>query len=217
MPVGQDTQGSDVSLDVDALRLALKAFEDHQAKAPPILPQYLPDWILPVSQSDILREWGLGVTPDLVFGVGVPSVVDSEDADWKRCNCTLILIEVGFCADLRCHLKLQAKLDKYELLLGELRRYWGRVHLVIVPIGNVGTVLARTQEELAKALATDPAHPPLKETTKLMKRLSAFAAQRLLVILQARYCGSSAIQTSQGPAGPRGSQTTTLTHARRPP
>ena len=149
--------------------------------------------------------------------MGVPDFADPNATQLDRAACTLIIIEVGFCADLRCHLKLQAKLDKYELLLGELRRYWGRVHLVIVPIGNAGTVLARTQEELAKALATDPAHPPLKETTKLMKRLSAFAAQRLLVILQARYCGSAAIQTSQGPAGPRGSQTTTLTHARRPP
>ena len=76
---------------------------------------------------------------------------------------------------------------------------------MIVPIGNAGTVLERTQQALAEALASNPAHPPIKETTKLMQRLSAFAAQRLLVILQARYCGSSAIQTSQGPAGPRGS------------
>jgi hypothetical protein len=217
VPVGQDTQGSDVSLDVDALRLALKAFEDHQAKAPPILPQYLPDWILPASQSDILREWGLGVTPDLVFGVGVPSVVDSEDADWKRCNCTLILIEVGFCADLRCHLKLQEKREKYEPLLRELRKIWGHVHLVIVPIGNAGTVLERTQQALAEALAANPAHPPIKETTKLMQRLSAFAAQRLLVILQARYCSTAPTQTSQGPVGSRGSQTHSLTQARRPP
>ena len=40
----------------------------------------------------------------------------------------------------------EARLDKYEMLLCELRRYWGRVHLVIVPIGNAVTVLARTQE-----------------------------------------------------------------------
>ena len=183
VPVGQDTRGTDVSLDVADLHKALTEFDSHHAKDPAAIPKYLPDWILPPHISGILRELGLGVTPDLVFGMGVPDFTDPNAAQIDRAACTLIIIEVGFCADLRCHLKLQAKLDKYELLLGELRRYWGRVHLVIVPIGNAGTVLARTQEELAKALATDPAHPPLKETTKLMKRLSAFAAQRLLVIL----------------------------------
>jgi hypothetical protein len=217
IPVGQDTRGSDVSLDVDALRQALREFDTRHAKDPAAVPKYLPDWILPTHISDILRELELGVTPDLVFGVGVKDFADPNAGPLIRQDCTLILIEVGFCADLRCHLKLQAKLDKYNILVEELKRYWGRVHLVIVPIGNAGTVLARTQEELAEALATNQAHPPIKETTKLMKRLSAFAATRLLVILQARYCGTAAIQTSQGPAGPRGSQTTTLTHARRPP
>jgi hypothetical protein len=101
--------------------------------------------------------------------------------------------------------------------LQELRRTWGHVHLVIVPIGCAGTLLARTQEALAAALATNPSRPPIKEAAQLMKRLSAFAAQRLLSIIQTRYRSTAPTQSSQGPVGPRGSQTYSLTHARRPP
>ena len=217
IPAGLDTRGTDVSLSVEALRKAMEAFEDHKAMPPTPLPKHLPDWLLPPAISAELRGKLAGVTPDLVFGIGVPAVTDPLFAKIDRMKCTIILIEVGFCADLRCHLKHQEKLDKYEPLLQALRLIWGNVHLVSVPVGCAGTVLARTQEALAKALASNPAHPPLKETTLLMKRVSAFAAQRLLTVIQARNCSVKAKLAVTGPAGTRGSQTHSLPLARRPP
>jgi hypothetical protein len=210
MTVGQDTRGEDVSLDVTQLRKALDAFEtlDVDPVSDPVgpaqpgtPPHYLPAWVLPPEDSDSLRALAQGVTPDLVYGMGVPDVVDPSLAAFDRKACSLILIEVGFCADLRCQAKLQSKLDKYTPLLETLRQTWGHVHLVIVPIGNAGTILARTQLDLATALTQAPAQPPLHRTSTLMKRLSAFAAQRLLTIISARYHATQAIQSSQGPAG----------------
>ena len=217
IPAGMDTRGTDVSLSVEALRKAMEAFEDHKAMPPTPLPKHLPDWLLPPAIAAELRGKLEGVTPDLVFGIGIPAVTDPLFAKLERMKCTIILIEVGFCADLRCHLKHQEKLDKYEHLLQALRLIWGTVHLVSVPVGCAGTVLARTQEALAKALASNPAHPPLKETTLLMKRVSAFAAQRLLTVIQARNCSVKAKLAAQGPTGTRGSQTHSLPLARRPP
>ena len=217
LSVGTDIVNTDVTLDGDQLRMAAEALHTQQAKGPIPPPKYLPDWVMSTISSNHLRACGHGVTPDLVFGLGVPDVTDPTLAKFDRSKCTLVLIEVGFCADLRCHQKHQAKLDKYEPLLQELRRTWGHVHLVIVPIGCAGTLLARTQEALATALATNPSRPPLKEAAQLMKRLSAFAAQRLLSIIHTRYRSTAPTQSSQGPAGPRGSQTSSLTYARRPP
>jgi hypothetical protein len=221
--VGQDTRGEDVSLDVSELRKALAAFETQDIdstpssvvpgqEAPP--PHYLPDWVLPPEDSDALRALAQGVTPDLVYGVGVPDVMDPSLAAFCRKDCSLILIEVGFCADLRCHAKFLGKLEKYTPLLELLRQTWGNVHLVIVPIGNAGTILERTQLDLARALAHTPERPPLTQTSSLMKRLSAFAAQRLLTIISARYHATVALQTSQGPV--RATQPTQPPPATRP-
>jgi hypothetical protein len=201
---GQDTRGTDVSLDPSALRAALDTFDDRynsgESPAQPLPPKYLPDWLLSADASDRLRAAKCGVTPDLVFGMGVPDVFDPSAAVFDKKRCTLVLIEVGFCADLRCHIKHQEKLDKYTPLLDILRLTWGRVHLVIVPIGNAGTLLSRTQHDLASALASNPAHPLLKETKTLLEHVSAFAAQRLLSIIQSRYASAAAAhQSSQGP------------------
>jgi hypothetical protein len=224
LTVGLDTRGEDVSLDVPQLRMALDAFALHEGASsdPSVVPahaaappQYLPSWVLPHEDSDALRSLAQGVTPDLVYGVGVPDVLDPSLAAFDRKACSLILIEVGFCADLRCQVKFQGKLDKYTPLLELLRQTWGTVHLVIVPIGNAGTILERTQQELACALAHDPETPPLRQAKALMKRLSAFAAQRLLTIINARYHATSERQSSQGPV--RTSQPAGNPPASRPP
>ncbi len=38
--------------------------------------------------------------------------------------------------------------------MDELKKEWGTVHFVCVPIGHAGTLLAETVEHLAMALAT---------------------------------------------------------------
>ena len=52
-----------------------------------------------------------------------------------------------------CHEKRAEKTAKYQPLLRALRRYWGRVELVCIPIGHAGTTLHDTATDIAAALA----------------------------------------------------------------
>jgi hypothetical protein len=54
---------------------------------------------------------------------------------------------------LKCHDKYTQKIDKYLPLLTALRNYWGRVELVIIPIGHAGTTLIDIANDFASALA----------------------------------------------------------------
>ncbi len=45
------------------------------------------------------------------------------------------------------------KTDKYLPLLTALRKYWGRVEFVSIPIGHAGTTLIDTATDFASALA----------------------------------------------------------------
>ncbi len=69
-------------------------------------------------------------------------------------HCTLIIIEVGFCRDLGCEAKLEAKTKKYAPLLAALRKHWGHVERVALPIGHAGMTLTRTLTHLADAFST---------------------------------------------------------------
>ena len=76
-----------------------------------------------------------------------------EIDSFNRKDYSLILFEIGFCKDLGCHKKLKEKTDKYNPLMTTLRRYWGRVNLVCIPIGHAGTTLNDTATDIATALA----------------------------------------------------------------
>ena len=111
---------------------------------------------------------------------------------------------MGFGSDLNLKAKLDEKTLKYQPLLDELKKDWGGVHLVCVPIGHAGTLLAETAEHLAMALATrrpqagrakadaDPttdrhALPhDRKLANNLLQQLSDLAATRLLQTLAHR-------------------------------
>ena len=95
-----------------------------------------------------------GVTPDLIYARGVPNIPNPDDSSFNKATCTLLLIEVGFGSDLNLKAKLEKKTQKYQPLMDELKKEWGDVHLVCVPIGHGGTLLAETVEHLAVALAT---------------------------------------------------------------
>jgi len=58
-----------------------------------------------------------------------------------RKQCTLIIVEIGFCKDLGCDVKFDKKTEKYSPLIVALRKYWGRVELIAFPIGHAGTTL----------------------------------------------------------------------------
>jgi hypothetical protein len=83
----------------------------------------------------------------------VPADPSPEIDSFNRKNCSLILFEVSFCRNLGCHKKRKEKTDKYNPLMTTLRRYWGRVNLVCIPIGHAGTTLNDTATDVATTLA----------------------------------------------------------------
>jgi hypothetical protein len=193
---------------VDPKRLLAHLYDPLAPTAPDTettsAPSYIPSWVLPTKQLDSLRQRGLGVTPDLIYARGVPNVANPDPSSFDKASCTLLLIEVGFGSDLNLKTKLEEKTQKYQPLIEELKKDWGGVHLVCVPIGHAGTLLAETAEHLAVALATrrprashdKPTDDPptdrhalphdKKITNNLLLQLSDLAANRLLQTLAHR-------------------------------
>ncbi len=110
---------------------------------------------------------------------------------------------MGFGSDLNLKAKLDEKALKYQPLLYELKKDWGDAHLVCVPIGHAGALLAETAEHLDMSLATrrpqdgqaktakDPTtdrHAPPHDkrlANNLLQQLADLAATRLLQTLLA--------------------------------
>ena len=61
---------------------------------------------------------GCGVAPDLIYAERVPNIPHpSPGADFDKFACSLLhLVEVGFCADLSCHIKRDEKAGMYDPL-----------------------------------------------------------------------------------------------------
>ena len=97
---------------------------------------------------------GHGTAPDLIYARGVPDSPSPDPTTFDRKQCTLIIIEIGFCRDFGCVEKLEEKTSKYAPLLEALRRYWGRVEFIAFPIGHAGTTLTRTLHQLTTAFST---------------------------------------------------------------
>ena len=213
LPCGTDTRGTDVSLDPAALQLALDRL--HMTSEHPIsTPRRLPDWLLPEDVSDALREEAAGVTPDIVMVHGVKDFLIPDPSTYDRSKCRVVIIEVGFCADLRCAGKLQQKRDHYERLVQELRKTWGEVVLVLIPIGNAGTLLQSSLDSLAAAVAATPDRPPTHLIKPLASKLSAMASLRLLGIIKARNVAAfKAGEKCQREGGDGGTHTTTTTRS----
>ena len=115
--------------------------------------RYTPAWALPQDEIDGLMAAGAGAAPDIIYARGVPADLPLDIDAFNKKDCTLILFEVGFCRDLGCHQKYAEKTDKYLSLLTGLRKYWGRVEFVCIPIGHAGTTLIDTVNDFAAALA----------------------------------------------------------------
>jgi hypothetical protein len=141
----------DVSIDTKTLLIQGEGekYDEEGTKAP----RYIPAWVLPQEDLDSLRAAGAGVAPDIIYARGVPADPTPEIDSFNRKDCSLLLFEIGFCRDLGCHKKRQEKTDKYNPLLTTLRRYWGRVDLVSIPIGHAGTTLNETATDIATALS----------------------------------------------------------------
>ena len=139
----------DVSIDTKTLPTQGAAATHDEEGA--VAPRYIPAWALPQEDLDSLMAAGAGAAPDIVYARGVPA--DPYSEAYNKMDCSLILFEVGFCRDLGCHEKYTQKIDKYLPLLTALRKYWGRVEFVSIPIGHAGTTLIDTANDFAAALA----------------------------------------------------------------
>jgi hypothetical protein len=96
----------------------------------------------------------VGAAPDIIYARGVPADPTPDPASFDRIGGFLILCNLGFCRDLGCHDKLTKKTEKYHPLLCALRKYWGRLDLVCIPIGHACTTFLDTENDIVTALAT---------------------------------------------------------------
>ena len=123
-------------------------------------PSYIPEWVLPAAELQALNaliDAGKGAAPDLIYAsAGGRPVVPRTTlilGQFQRSECTLLLIEVGFCRDLGCTEKRSEKQTNYAPLIDALRLHWGAVEFVCIPIGHAGTALQSTLHDLSSALA----------------------------------------------------------------
>ena len=65
-----------------------------------VAPRYIPAWALPQEDIDNLMAAGAGAAPDIIYARGVPADPSLDFDAFNMKECTLILIEVGFCLDL---------------------------------------------------------------------------------------------------------------------
>jgi hypothetical protein len=88
-------------------------------------PRRLPHWSLPHEETQLLFEAGHGTTPDLIYARGVPDTPSPDPTSFDKKQCTLIIVEIGFCIDLGCEDKFEEKNTKYSPLIAALRSFGG--------------------------------------------------------------------------------------------
>ena len=71
----------------------------------------------------MLFDAGHGTAPDLIYARGVPNTPSPDPNSFDRKQCTLIIVEIGFCMDLGCDAKFDKKTEKYSPLIATLRKY----------------------------------------------------------------------------------------------
>ncbi len=86
-------------------------------------PRRIPEWILSHEEVQELYAAGHGTAPDLIYARGVPDSPHPDPTTFNKRHCILIIVEIGFCRDLGCDTKLEAKTAKYAPLLAALRRH----------------------------------------------------------------------------------------------
>ena len=67
-----------------------------------VAPRYIPVRALPQEDPDILMATGSKAAPDIVYARKVPADTFPDIDAFNKEDCSLILIEVGFCRDLGC-------------------------------------------------------------------------------------------------------------------
>jgi len=84
-------------------------------------PSRIPDWVISHEETQMMFEAGHGTAPDLIYARGVPDTPSPDPTSFDRKQCTLIIVEIGFCRDLGCDTKFDKKTDKYSPLIAALK------------------------------------------------------------------------------------------------
>jgi len=73
----------------------------------------------------MMIEAGHGTSLNLIYAREVSDIPSPDPISFDIKQCTLILLEIGFCRDLGCDVKFDKKTEKYSPLIAALREYWG--------------------------------------------------------------------------------------------
>jgi hypothetical protein len=114
--------------------------------------------VLSLEEIQELHAAGHGTAPDLIYARGVPDSPSPDPTSFDKKLCTLIIVEVGFCRDLGCEEKLEAKIIKYAPFIAALKKHCGTVEFVAFPIGHAGATLKATFNHLTSAFSTARPH-----------------------------------------------------------
>ncbi len=60
----------------------------------------------------MLFETGHGTAPSLIYARGLPDAPSPDPISFDRKQCTLGIVEIGFCRDLGCDIKFEKKTEK---------------------------------------------------------------------------------------------------------
>jgi len=102
----------------------------------------------------MMFDAGHDTAPDLIYARGILNTPFPDPTSFDKKQCTLIIVEIGFCMDLGCDVKFGKKTEKYSNLIAALMRYWRRVEFIAFPIGHAGTTLTMTLDHLTAAFST---------------------------------------------------------------
>jgi hypothetical protein len=154
------TRHTDVSQDP---RYSLGCFSAAEGDAKcTAAPCRIPEWILSHEEIQELHAVGHGTTPDLIYVRRVPDSPSPDPASFNKKLCTLIVVEIGFCRDLGCEDKIEAKTNKYIPLIAALKKHLGTVEFGAFPLGHACTTLMATLNHLTAAFST--ARPRVERT-----------------------------------------------------
>jgi len=117
-------------------------------------PRRIPDWVLPQVETQPLFQTGHGTAPDIIYARVLPDSPSPDPTSFDRKHSTLVIVNIDFCMDFRCEIKIEKKTEKYSPLVAVFREYYGRVEVIAFPIGRAGTTLTKTLDHLTAAFST---------------------------------------------------------------
>ena len=101
-----------VSQDLRYNHWGLSATEgDSEYTTPP--PRRIPDWVLPLGETQSIVQAGHGTAPYLIHARGVLDSPSPDPTSFDRKQCTLSIVEIDFCRDLGCDIKIKKKTEAY--------------------------------------------------------------------------------------------------------